>query len=101
MLAVLAMMGSAHTSEQESLWNDYAASFHDNAKTVTARCATLMGQNDASEQKLPDSLDAQAQFMAARLDALRATSKTLKVLYAVLSDAQKETAKPCSLSAKL
>ena len=30
-----------------------------------------------------------------------ATSKTLKVLYAVLSDAQKETAKPCSLSAKL
>jgi len=68
---------------------------------MTARCATLMGQNDASEQKLPDSLDAQGQFMAARLDALRATSKTLKVLYAVLSDAQKETAKPCSLSAKL
>ena len=56
---------------------------------MTARCATLMGQN---EQKLPDSLDAQAQFMAVRLDALRATSKTLKVLYAVLSDAQKETA---------
>jgi len=41
------------------------------------------------------------RIMAARLDALRATSKTLKVLYAVLSDAQKETAKKCSLSAKL
>ena len=59
------------TSEQESLWNDYAASVRDNAKTMTARCATLMGQGDASEQKLPDRLDAQEQFMAARLRARR------------------------------
>jgi hypothetical protein len=80
------------TAEQESLWNDYAAAVRDNAKTMAARCATLMGQASASAQKLPDRLDAQEQFMAARLDALRATSKTLKTLYASLTDAQKQTA---------
>ncbi|MGA7372983.1 MAG: Spy/CpxP family protein refolding chaperone [Methyloceanibacter sp.] len=41
---------------------------------------------------MPDRLDAQGQFTAARLDALRATSKALQSLYAALSDAQKETA---------
>jgi uncharacterized membrane protein YccC len=79
-------------AEEESLWNDYAAAIRDNAKTMTARCTTLMGQAGASAQKLPDRLDAQEQFMAARLDALRATSKALKALYAALTDAQKQTA---------
>ena len=46
-------------AEEESLWNDYAAAIHDNAKTMTARCTTLMGQAGASAQKLPDRLDAQ------------------------------------------
>lgn len=77
--------------EQESLWNDYANAVRDNAKAMTTRCSSLMSQG-TSGQSLPARLDAQEQFMAARLDELRSTSKVLKYLYAALSDAQKQTA---------
>jgi hypothetical protein len=80
------------TSEQDSLWNDYASAVRDNAKSVATRCSSMMNQGDASKQNLPDRLDAQEQFVAARLDALRATSKALKPLYGALSDAQKQLA---------
>jgi hypothetical protein len=69
------------TSEQDSLWNDYASAVRDNAKSVATRCSSMMNQGDASKQTLPDRLDAQEQFVAARLDALRATSKALRPLY--------------------
>jgi hypothetical protein len=79
------------TPEQDSLWNTYAAAVRDNAKAMTTRCSSLMSQG-TSGHSLPDRLDAQEQFIAARLDGLRATSKALKSLYGALSDAQKETA---------
>lgn len=80
------------TSEQESLWNDYAAAVRDNAQAMTTRCASMMSEGGKNEANLPDRLDAHEQFMAAQLDTLRATSKALKPLYAALSDTQKEVA---------
>lgn len=80
------------TPEQESLWNDYAASVRDNAQAMTTRCASMMSEGGKNETNLPDRLDAHEQFMAAQLDALRATSKALKPLYAALSDTQKQVA---------
>jgi hypothetical protein len=81
----------AITSEQESLWDDYAAAVRDNAKSVASRCSSMMKQGEA-KQSLPDRLDAQEQFVAARLDALRAVSKALKPLYGSLNDTQKQHA---------
>jgi LTXXQ motif family protein len=80
------------TPEQEALWNDYANAVRDNAKTMSGRCTALTGDSGASEKSLPDRLNAQEQFVAARLDALRATTKTLKPLYQALSDEQKKLA---------
>jgi len=80
------------TPEQEALWNTYASVVRDNAKAMGTRCTALMGDSGASEKSLPDRLDAQEQFVAARLDALRATNKALKPLYQALSDAQKKLA---------
>ena len=80
------------TPEQEALWKDYANAVRDNAKSMSGRCTSLMGDSGASEKSLPDRLDAQEQFVAARLDALRATNKALKPLYQALSDAQKKLA---------
>jgi hypothetical protein len=80
------------TPEQESLWNDYATAVRANAQTMTTRCASMMSQAGAKEASLPDRLDVREQFLSAQLDALRATSKALKPLYAALSDAQKQVA---------
>ena len=80
------------TPEQEALWNAYASAVRDNAKSMGSRCTALMGDSDASQKSLPDRLDAQEQFVAARLDSLRATNKALKPLYQALSDAQKKLA---------
>jgi LTXXQ motif family protein len=80
------------TPEQEALWKDYANAVRDNAKTMSGRCTSLMGDSGARQKSLPDRLDAQEQFVAARLDALRATNKALKPLYQALSDEQKKLA---------
>jgi hypothetical protein len=80
------------TPEQESLWNDYAAAIRDNAQAISAGCASMMGQDGAKAPGLPDRLEAQEKFLTARIDALRATIKTLKPLYDALSDTQKQTA---------
>jgi hypothetical protein len=80
------------TPEQESLWNDYATAVRANAQAMTPRCALMMSQAGAKEASLPDRLDVREQFLAAQIDALRATSKALKPLYGALSDAQKQVA---------
>jgi LTXXQ motif family protein len=79
------------TDAQEPLWNAYAVAARDNAKTMVARCTTMMGKRD-SQVSLPDRLDQGEQLMAAQLEAVRATDKALKPLYAALSDGQKKTA---------
>jgi len=79
------------TDAQESLWNAYAVAARDNAKTMVARCTTMMGKRD-SPVSLPDRLDQNEQLIAAQLEAVRATDKALKPLYSALSDGQKKTA---------
>ena len=80
------------TDAQEPLWNAYAAAARDNAGTMLARCTAMMGQHGTSALTLPERLDQHEQLMAAQLDALRALNKTLKPLYAALSDGQKQSA---------
>jgi hypothetical protein len=80
------------TDAQESLWNSYAAAARDSANTMVARCMTMMSRHSGSAASLPDRLDQNEQLMAAQLDALRATNKALKPLYAALSESQKQIA---------
>jgi hypothetical protein len=80
------------TEAQESLWNNYAAAARDSTNTMLARCTTMMSRHSGSTASLPDRLDQNEQLMAAQLDAMRATNKALKPLYAALSDDQKKTA---------
>jgi len=55
-------------------------------------CTALRAQGGDKTPSLPERLDAQEQFMMARLDALRAVTKALKPLCAALSDEQKQLA---------
>jgi hypothetical protein len=79
------------TDTQEPLWNAYAVAARDNANTMVARCATMMGKR-GSQVSLPDRLDQNEQLMTAQLEAMRAMNKALKPLYAALSDGQRKTA---------
>lgn len=80
------------TDAQASLWETYANASRQNAQAMTAHCTTMMGQPGATTLSLPDRLDQHEKFMAAQLDAIRAMNKTLKPLYAALSDSQKQVA---------
>jgi LTXXQ motif family protein len=82
------------TDAQESLWNSYAAAARDSANTMVARCTTMIARHGGSAASLPDRLDQNEQLMAAQLDAVRATNKALKRLYAALDESQKQTADP-------
>lgn len=79
------------TDAQEALWASYAAAAREAANTMVARCTAMMSRSTSS-LKLPDRLDQNEQLMAAQLEAVRATNKALKPLYAALNDAQKQTA---------
>jgi hypothetical protein len=80
------------TPEQETLWNDYAAAVRDTANALGTRCAAMYGPGGDKAPSLLERLDAQEQFMAARLDGLRAVSKALRPLYVALNDEQKQLA---------
>ena len=80
------------TGAQELLWNTYAAAARDNANAMRAHCTTMMSKRSGSATSLSDRLEQHEQLMATQLDALRAMNKTLKPLYAALSESQKQTA---------
>jgi hypothetical protein len=80
------------TDAQESLWKPYAAAARDNANAMLGHCTAMMGQRGASALSLPERLDQHEQIMNAQLEALRATNKALKPLYAAFGDSQKQTA---------
>jgi len=80
------------TSEQESLWNAYAAAARESANAMLARCTAVMSRRGGSQVSLPDRLDQDELYMATQLDALRSMNKALKPLYAALSDEQKKNA---------
>jgi hypothetical protein len=80
------------TPAQEALWTTFANAVRDNVQTMAARCNTMMGQSGTAALSLPERLDVHEQFMAAHLDATRASDKALKPLYAAFDDAQKQAA---------
>jgi hypothetical protein len=80
------------TPAQEALWATFASVARDNAQTMAARCNTMMGQSGTAALSLPERLDLHEQLMAAHLDAMRASDKALKPLYAAFDDAQKRAA---------
>jgi hypothetical protein len=79
------------TAAQEPLWTAYASTARDNAQTLSGLCTATFGE-PSEALSLPERLDLREQLMAARLDAMRASDKVLKPLYAALDDSQKRIA---------
>lgn len=80
------------TGAQEPLWNAYADAVQNTLQSMVGRCNTMMGGTAWNSLSLPDRLARHEQFMAVQVDALRTIDKSLKPLYAALSDAQKKVA---------
>jgi hypothetical protein len=80
------------TAAQDTLWTAYANATRDNAQAMATRCTTMMGQGRVVTLSLLERLDLQERFMAAQLDAMRATNNALKPLYISFDDSQKRTA---------
>jgi hypothetical protein len=78
------------TEAQTPAWNDLAATIRSAAKQHNERMKTVF--KEAQEKTLLERLDAQEQFMGARIDEIKQIKGSLKALYAVLSDEQKKEA---------
>jgi hypothetical protein len=77
------------TPTQEALWTTFANVVRENVQNMAGRCNTTMGQSGTAALSLPERLDLREQFVATHLDAMRASDKALKPLYAAFDDAQK------------
>jgi LTXXQ motif family protein len=80
------------TAAQETLWKSYEAAARDNANAMLAHCTAMMDRSNSAGLSLPDRLTRHEQFMADQLEALRATTKAFKPLYAAFSASQKKDA---------
>jgi hypothetical protein len=78
------------TEAQLPQWNAFADALRNSAKGMQTAMATAM--QGGTPTTAPARADALVQMMSARLDAMKATAAASKVLYAVLTDAQKKTA---------
>jgi hypothetical protein len=79
------------TDAQATAWNGFADAVRAAAKQHNERMKSILAGDDRSKP-LPDRVDAQEQFMSARLEQLRLIKSSLKNLYATLSDDQKKEA---------
>jgi hypothetical protein len=79
------------TDAQTTAWNGFADAVRASAKQHNERMKAILAGDDRSKP-LPDRLDAQEQFLSARLDQIKLIKASLKGLYAVLSDDQKKEA---------
>jgi hypothetical protein len=79
------------SAAQEPLWAAYAGTARDNAQTLAAQCTATFGEQSEA-MSLPERLDLRERLMAARLEAMRASDKALKPLYAAFDDGQKRVA---------
>jgi hypothetical protein len=80
----------AITDAQAPQWDAFAAALRDGAKAARESMANMMQAGKPSNAA--DWTDAMVKMMAARLDSMKAIVAAEKGLYAVLTDAQKETA---------
>lgn len=76
---------------QTPAWNALADAVRAAAKQHNERMRGLF-TGEAKAKTLPERLDAQEQFLSARLDEIRQIKGSFKNLYAVLSDDQKKEA---------
>lgn len=79
------------TPQQMPLWDKYADSVRQSAKTMYEQHRSLFDR-DWSRASLPERLDGREQMIALRLETLKATDAALKPLYAALDKEQKEIA---------
>jgi hypothetical protein len=79
------------TAAQEPLWTAYASTARDNAQTLSGLCTATFGE-PSEALSLPERLDLREQLMAARLEAMLASDRALKPLYATFDDGQKRVA---------
>jgi hypothetical protein len=83
------------TESQMSAWNAFADALRANAKRLGEVRAAMMSRSGAGQQQpltLSDGLDLQEQWLAARLEGIRAIKPALVNLYGTLSEDQKKTA---------
>lgn len=80
------------TAAQETLWKSYEAAARNSASAMLAHCTAMMDRSNAAQLSLPERLDQHESFMASQLEALQATNKALKPLYAAFSESQKKAA---------
>jgi hypothetical protein len=79
------------SAAQEPLWAAYAGTARDNAQTLSGLCTATFGEHGESLDLL-ERLDLREQLMTARLEAMRASDRALKPLYAAFDDGQKRVA---------
>ena len=79
------------TDAQTAPWNAFADAVRAAAKQHNERMKAILAGDDRSKP-LPDRLDAQEQFLGARLEQIKLIKASLKGVYAVLSDDQKKEA---------
>jgi hypothetical protein len=81
----------AITEAQSAAWNELAQAVRTTAKQRSERMkASFAGEEKA--KTLPERIEIQEQFIAARLEELRQVKTSLRNLYAVLNDEQKKEA---------
>jgi LTXXQ motif family protein len=79
------------TEAQTTVWNGFADAVRAAAKQHNERMKAILAGDDRSKS-LPDRVEAQEQFMGARLEQIKQIKASLKSLYAILSDDQKKEA---------
>lgn len=79
------------TDAQAGPWNAFADSVRTAAKLHNHRMQGMFSGDDQSKP-LPDRIEQNEQFMSARLDQIKLIKASLKSLYAVLTDEQKQEA---------
>jgi LTXXQ motif family protein len=79
------------TEAQTAAWNGFADAVRAAAKQHNERMKAIQASDERSKA-LPDRVDAQEQFMTARLEQIKQVKAGLKGLYAVLSGEQKTEA---------
>jgi hypothetical protein len=79
------------TEAQASAWNQLAETIRAAAKNHNERMKAAFSREEKAKT-LPERLEAQEQFVSARLDEIKQVKGGLMNLYAVLSDAQKKEA---------
>ncbi len=77
------------TEAQLPQWNAFADALRNSAKSMRSAMGNMQAGMPAT---LPTKLDAMTAMMTARLDTLKTTANAATSLYAVLTDAQKNTA---------